>query len=72
FTLPMAESATLELYDGLGNRILSLPQGVVSAGGHSIAIGPGILRTLADGIYFYRLVASSGIAFGRMIVKLQR
>ncbi|HEY3875311.1 MAG TPA: WD40 repeat domain-containing protein, partial [Candidatus Kapabacteria bacterium] len=47
FTLPMAESATLELYDGLGNRILSLPQGVVSAGGHSIAIGPGILRTLA-------------------------
>ncbi|HEY3876069.1 MAG TPA: kelch repeat-containing protein, partial [Candidatus Kapabacteria bacterium] len=38
YTLPVTEGVTLELYDVLGNRMLDLPQGELSAGTHRVTL----------------------------------
>ncbi len=53
FTLPVAQPATLELFDVSGRRIVSREVGSLGAGAHVVDLAPG--RSLVAGVYLLRL-----------------
>jgi plastocyanin len=70
FQLPKAGPVTLEVYDLLGRRVVSLAQGTLAAGVHEVnwdgrnAQGEGA----APGVYFYRLSAEGKILTHTLIL----
>ena len=55
FSLPQATTARIEIYSGLGQKIMTLTEGYYTAGQHHIQWNA---EHYASGVYFYRLVTS--------------
>ncbi|MGF1669284.1 MAG: T9SS type A sorting domain-containing protein, partial [Balneolaceae bacterium] len=58
FTLPQASEVKLNVYNVLGQRVATLVNGQLNSGTHSIRFDA---RSLASGVYFYRLEAGNFI-----------
>ena len=56
FTLPKAQSVTLEVFDISGRNVATLISGRVEGGNNSIKFNP---SNLSSGIYFYKLTADN-------------
>ncbi len=68
FDLPKAASVALVLYDALGRPVRHLVDGALAAGRYRF-VWDGCDqggRVVASGVYFYRLVADSFVAVGRL------
>lgn len=68
FDLPKAASVALVLYDALGRPVRQLVDGPLAAGRYQFVWDGRDRRgrAVASGIYFYRLVADSFVAVGRL------
>ena len=68
FDLPKAAAVTLVLYDALGRPVRQLVDGPLAAGRYRFGWDGRDRRgrAVASGIYFYRLVADSFVAVGRL------
>ena len=68
FDLPKAAAVTLVLYDALGRPVRQLVDGPLAAGRYQFVWDGRDRRgrAVASGIYFYRLVADSFVAVGRL------
>jgi dextranase len=64
FTLTAREAAELTIYDLQGRLVQQLPQGMLSAGSHEIAVNG---QRLAPGVYVCRLQTASGSAVQRLV-----
>ena len=58
FALPKAAQVTLEVYNMLGQKVVTLENGYLSAGQHSVSFDA---SDLSSGIYLYRLQAGSQV-----------
>ncbi len=59
FYLPSSQLVTLTLYDALGREVMSVVEGRLHSGAHSVQLDA---SSLASGMYFYRLTgAQSGV-----------
>ena len=63
--LPVRERVRLEIYDLLGQRVLTAADAEYRAGQHQVTISAATLR---PGVYLYRLATSSGLLTRKMIV----
>ncbi len=65
FALPSDSHVSLEVYDVLGNRVMTLADGQYPAGSHGMQLD---VKGLESGYYFYRLISANGTATKRMLV----
>ena len=65
FTLPVAQKVSLDIFNLLGERVVSVFDGNLPAGTHAYRFDG---RGLASGVYFYRLQAGSFIKTRKMIL----
>jgi hypothetical protein len=65
FALPQRGRASLELYDVLGRRVMTLVDGTLEAGSHRVVVDA---SSLAAGVYFYRLNAADRSTAKKMVV----
>ncbi|MEP7218853.1 MAG: T9SS type A sorting domain-containing protein [Bacteroidota bacterium] len=65
YALPHEESMTLKLYDAYLNEISTIAQGRQDAGSHRVSVN---VRSLASGVYFYRLSTGTMTLTQRMLV----
>jgi endo-1,4-beta-xylanase len=65
FSLPEASTIELELYDVLGKQVLTIAQGMYSAGAHQIVFNG---SNLASGIYFYKLQTGQYFAVKKLTI----
>lgn len=72
YRLPSAAPVTLEVFDPRGERVATLVQEEQAPGLHTVGFTPANLasthRSLASGVYFYRLRAGSFTSTRRMLV----
>ncbi len=70
FDLPQASSVALVLYDALGRPVRHLVEGSLAAGRYRFVWNGRDRegRAVAAGMYFYRLVADSFVAVGRLVL----
>jgi len=70
FSLARSGRISLDVYDLRGSRVVSLLQGVQPAGRHHVVWNGQDQggRTLASGVYFYRLETDAGPFTGKMIL----
>jgi hypothetical protein len=66
FEIPFDSRTSLTLYDLLGREVLSLVDGELAAGGHTVTIDAG---RLAAGAYWYRLVSGDLVATRRLVIE---
>lgn len=64
FSLPEATAVKLSVYDQLGRHVVTLQDGLMTAGEHNFRFNA---TGLASGIYIYRLEASTYTATGKML-----
>jgi hypothetical protein len=64
FELPAAGSATLEVFDVSGRRVLEPVRGSWTAGEHVVAVDS---RSLAPGVYAARLTSAGASATLRLV-----
>lgn len=65
FTLPQRAHVSLELYDVLGRRVMTLVDGTLEAGSHRTVVDA---SRLAAGVFFYRLTAAERSMTKKMMV----
>ena len=65
YTLKSAGNVSLKVYDGLGREVANLVDGIQNAGNHDVKF---LASNLASGVYFYRLVSSSGTLVQKMML----
>jgi len=65
YSLPKASNATLIVYNLLGQRVATLVNEHLAAGGHTVQFDA---KNLATGVYFYRLEAGSYVACKKMLL----
>jgi len=65
FALPQRAHVSLEVYDVLGRRVLTLVDGTLEAGSHRVVVDA---SSLAAGVFFYRLVSPEQSLTRKMIV----
>jgi len=65
FALPEASTVTLELYSVLGQKVMTLIQGLYPAGYHSVELNA---KTLASGTYFYRIQTGKHTAIMKLML----
>ncbi|MGA7305085.1 MAG: T9SS type A sorting domain-containing protein [Rhodothermales bacterium] len=65
YTLPTTQRVRFSLHDALGRTVRELLNTQVAAGEHSLTIDS---RTLASGVYFYRMDAGSVVETRKMLV----
>lgn len=65
FSLGAPGRATVEVFNILGQRVLTVVDGEFAAGSHEVAVDT---RSLASGVYVYRLSAGDYVATRRMTV----
>jgi GH18 family chitinase len=65
FSLPRAETASLIVYDLLGNVVTTLVSGFATAGTHRVTWNA---QTNSSGVYFYRLQAGSFSDVKRLVI----
>ncbi|MBK8663190.1 MAG: T9SS type A sorting domain-containing protein [Ignavibacteriales bacterium] len=65
FQTPKEGSALLKVYDMLGNEIVTLLNGPVSSGEHSVRFDA---NGMASGVYFYRLTINGSTLSGKMLL----
>jgi hypothetical protein len=65
FTLPQRAHVSLELYDVLGRRVMTLVDGTLEAGSHRTVVDA---SRLAAGVFFYRLTAADRSMTKKMMV----
>jgi hypothetical protein len=65
FTLPQRAHVSLELYDVLGRRVMTLVDGTLEAGNHRTVVDA---SRLAAGVFFYRLMAADRSMTKKMVV----
>jgi len=65
FQISMKEHVTLKIYDMLGREIATLVDEQKPAGKYSIRFDAG---TLADGVYFYRIIAGNFVGTKKLIL----
>jgi hypothetical protein len=68
YDLPHASDVTLDIYNILGQRMATLVDGREEAGSHMVSWDGRSRtgRTVASGVYFYRLVANGQVAMKKM------
>lgn len=66
FTLPTDATASLELFDVAGRRIVARDVSALGAGPHAVDLTPG--RRPATGVYFVRLRQGDGVRVRRIVV----
>jgi hypothetical protein len=66
YSLPKTGHMTLKLYNLLGQEVETLVNGEQTAGAHTIEWKP---RSVASGVYFYRLVAGSFVETKKMLLQ---
>jgi len=65
FTLPAASDVKLTVHSVIGRKVMTLVEGRMAAGGHSVVFdGTG----LASGLYFYRLEVGKTVKTGKMML----
>jgi peptidoglycan/xylan/chitin deacetylase (PgdA/CDA1 family) len=65
FQAPNEGTALLKVYDMLGNEIVTLLNGPISAGEHSVRFDA---NGMASGVYFYRLTINGSTLSGKMLL----
>jgi len=65
FYLPKAEHVTIEVYNTLGQQIVTLVNKPMTIGQHQIELNG---RNLSSGVYFYRIEAGSFVQAKKMII----
>ena len=65
FSLPAAGTATVDVLDAVGRRVLAAASGARSAGPHEVALD---LGALAPGVYTVRVVTEAGVRSSRLSV----
>lgn len=65
YTIPQAVHVTLEVYDVLGREVISLVDGFMEAGRHTVEVDGSML---ASGVYFYKLGTPSFSTVRKMLV----
>jgi hypothetical protein len=65
YDLPAKSEVLLEVFNLLGERVRTLPQGVIQAGHHEVAFDA---KGLTSGVYFYKLTAGKQVKTKKMVV----
>jgi hypothetical protein len=65
YGVPARGHVSLKVYNLLGEEVLDLVDGIVEPGTHTVQVHAG---DLASGLYFYRLVTSSGSTTRKMVL----
>jgi parallel beta-helix repeat protein len=65
YNLPASGHISLELFDILGNKILTLAEGYTDAGEHTVQLNS---KSLSGGVYFYRLISEALSQTRKMII----
>jgi hypothetical protein len=65
FDLPTKTNVTLDVFNVLGQRVASYPQGMMNAGNHNIVFDG---SQMSSGIYFYRLNAGEFSNTRKMVI----
>lgn len=65
FSIPRRSNVTLKIFDVLGREVEILVNGELDAGEHSVIFGA---KDLPSGVYFYRLLAFSGLETRTMVL----
>ena len=65
FSLPKASDVSLKVYNTLGQEVATLAHGMLPAGDHTVTFNA---KSLASGIYFYRLTAGSFTSVRKMML----
>lgn len=65
FSVGMRGETELSVYDAMGQRVMSLVQGVLEAGVYRVEIP---VRELAPGVYFYRLRSGPYVETRRLVI----
>ena len=68
FSLPRQVQATLRVYDLLGREVATLADGLYPAGTYQIRFDANSTRSLASGVYLYRLEAGDFVQTRRMLI----
>jgi hypothetical protein len=70
FSLPKKENVTLEVYDGLGKKLVTLHNGSLDAGDHHFDFNASLseFKNLQAGTYIYKLSTDSFTKSGKMIL----
>lgn len=73
FSLPMASTVTLKVYNLIGQEVATLASGVLAAGQHSVTWNGKDLsgRIASSGLYFYKLKATS-LTDGEMFNQMKK
>jgi|WetSurMetagenome_2_1015567.scaffolds.fasta_scaffold29635_2 hypothetical protein len=67
YDLPVSTRMTLRVYDTLGRHVLTLVDGLVEAGNHTVSVD---MDDLPSGMYFYRMEAGTYIhTCGSLLLK---
>ncbi len=65
FSLPVATTVKLQVFDVLGNEVASLINARLEAGTHEVKFAP---KKLPSGVYFYRLQTAQQILMKKMVL----
>lgn len=65
FSIPVASSVSVTVFDALGRNVATLVNSTLSAGNHSVSFDA---STLSNGIYFYQLRAGDFSAVRKMVL----
>jgi hypothetical protein len=65
FNIPVSEIVTIDVYNTLGQKILTLLNSKINAGSHTVEFN---VDNLPSGVYFYRLQAGDYLDVKKMIL----
>ncbi len=65
FNLPKSQNVDLKVFNMLGQEVATLAHGTLAAGQHSVTFDA---KTLASGVYIYRLTAGSNVDTKKMVL----
>jgi len=65
FTIPQSSDVKLEVFNTVGQRVITLVNGVRNAGTHTITFDA---SNLASGVYLYRLTSGNNVQINKMLL----
>ncbi len=65
YTIPQKGMVNLIIYNALGEKVMTLVNGIVDAGNYNVRFDA---SRLASGVYFYRLTAGNHVSVKKMML----